>query len=170
MPGSRGLEVIRQTAGGEEKDAREGDTEDCECDGRDIAYENDEVPVGAVTVNSESGEIISKAYNKTRMMVDPTAHAEILAIREACKKVGNQYLNNLDLYVTLEPCPMCAHAISLARIRGLYYGATDEKSGGVENGAKIFMQSSCHFKPEIHGNIEGEQCSELLKKFFKQRR
>lgn len=128
-----------------------------------------EVPIGAVVVSS-SGEVIASAHNLTETNSDPTAHAEMLAIRAACEKTGSARLPDCDLYVTLEPCPMCATAISFARIRRLYFGAYDPKGGGVENGARIFAQSTCHHAPEIIGGIAEEECSALLKDFFKARR
>ena len=127
-----------------------------------------EVPVGAVIV--KDGNIIAVAGNQTLEKKDPTAHAEILAIRCACETIGSERLTDCDMYVTLEPCPMCATAISFARIRRLYFGAYDEKSGGVENGARIFAQTSCHHAPEIYGGISESECSQLLKDFFAARR
>ena len=107
------------------------------------AAERGETPVGAVVV-APSGEVVARAGNRTREISDPSAHAEMLAIREACRLAGSERLPGHDLYVTLEPCPMCAQAISFARIRRLYFGAADEKSGGVEHGPRIFASSSCH--------------------------
>ena len=127
-----------------------------------------EVPVGAVIV--KNGNVIAVAGNQTLEKHDPTAHAEILAIRSACETIGSERLTDCDMYVTLEPCPMCATAISYARIRRLYFGAYDEKSGGVENGARIFAQNSCHHTPEIYGGISESECSQLLKDFFAARR
>lgn len=128
-----------------------------------------EVPVGAVIVDSD-GTVIAAAHNLVVARHDPTAHAELLAIRAACAAVGSERLAGYDLYVTLEPCPMCAQAISFARIRRVYFGAYDEKSGGVENGARIFSQPSCHHKPDIYGGMQESECSQLLKDFFKDRR
>ncbi len=128
----------------------------------------DEVPVGAVVVYNN--EIISKAHNLTESEINPTSHAEILAIIHAANKLNTNKLVECDLYVTLEPCPMCAHAISLARIRRLYFGAFDPKGGGVENGAKIFNASSCHHKPEVYGGIMADECGSLLKDFFNLKR
>ncbi len=128
-----------------------------------------EVPVGAVVVDS-AGNIIAAAHNLVVTQHDPTAHAELLAIRSACAALGSERLTDCDLYVTLEPCPMCAQAISFARIRRVYFGAYDEKGGGVENGARIFSQHSCHHKPEIYGGIQESECAQLLKDFFKDRR
>jgi tRNA(adenine34) deaminase len=129
-----------------------------------------EVPVGAVIVHGPSNEVIVAASNKVLELKDPTAHAEMLAIREACKIRQSERLVDCDLYVTLEPCPMCAQAISFARIRRLYFAASDEKGGGVENGAIVFSAKSCHHKPEIYGDIMAGQSAALLKDFFKERR
>lgn len=134
------------------------------------AYANQEVPVGAVVVDPIRQQIISIACNQTESDNDPTAHAEILALRAACATLGSSRLPHCDLYVTLEPCPMCAQAISFARIRRLYFAAYDEKSGGVEHGARIFSAASCHHKPEIYGGIEEAEASRLLKQFFQQLR
>jgi tRNA(Arg) A34 adenosine deaminase TadA len=127
-----------------------------------------EVPVGAVIV--AGGRTLATAGNRTREHNDPTAHAEMLAIRAACAAVGSERLAEADLYVTLEPCPMCAAAISFARIRRLYYGALDPKGGGVEHGARIFSQPSCHHAPELYGGIEEERSGRLLREFFARRR
>ncbi len=132
------------------------------------ASQRDEVPIGAVIV--QNGKIIASAHNLTETNNDPTAHAELLAIRSACETLGSPRLPDCDMYVTLEPCPMCATAISFARIRRLYFGAYDAKGGGVENGPRIFSQPTCHHAPEIYGGIEESQCATLLKKFFAQRR
>lgn len=135
-----------------------------------IAEKSGEVPVGAVIIDSISREIIASSYNLTESLSDPTAHAEILAIREACRKLGNSRINSCDIYVTLEPCPMCAQAISFARIRRLYFGAYDPKGGGIETGARIFHQHTCHHMPEVIGGIEETICSDLLKQFFTDKR
>ena len=129
------------------------------------AGERGEVPVGAVVV-APNGEIISRASNRTRERKDPSAHAEMLAIRAACELVGQERLVNHDLFVTLEPCAMCASLISAARIRRLYYGASDQKSGGVEHGARIFIHPQSHHKPEIYSGIGEDKAVELLKAFF----
>ncbi len=129
-----------------------------------------EVPVGAVVVDSKANVILSTQSNRVLEMKDPTAHAEMLAIREACQKKQSERLTDCDLYVTLEPCPMCAQAISFARIRRLYFGASDKKGGGVENGAIVFNAKSCHHKPEIYGEIMSGASSVLLKDFFRDRR
>ncbi len=133
-----------------------------------IAAKNGEVPVGAVVV--KDGKIISEAYNLVETNRDPTAHAEILAIRSACEIMNSPRLIGCDLYVTLEPCAMCAQAISLARISRLYFGAYDEKGGGVESGARIFSHSTCNHKPEVYGGINESECGELLKDFFREKR
>lgn len=127
-----------------------------------------EVPIGAVIVRDN--EIIASAHNLTETNNDPSAHAELLAIRATCEKLQSPRLPDCDLYVTLEPCPMCAQAISFARIRRLYFGASDAKGGGVENGPRIFASSSCHHKPEVYGGIDATESGELLKRFFSARR
>ncbi len=129
-----------------------------------------EAPVGAVVVDPGSGDIFACAGNRTEELSDPTAHAEILAIREAAVKLGAPRLVGCDLYVTLEPCPMCAGAISFARIRRLYFGASDPKGGGVEHGARVFDHPSCHHRPEVYGGIDEERAGALLKAFFAARR
>ena len=129
------------------------------------AGERGEVPVGAVVV-APNGEIISRASNRTRERKDPSAHAEMLAIRAACELVGQERLVNHDLFVTLEPCAMCASLISAARIRRLYYGASDQKSGGVEQGARIFIHPQSHHRPEIYSGIGEDKAVQLLKAFF----
>jgi tRNA(Arg) A34 adenosine deaminase TadA len=128
-----------------------------------------EVPIGAVITGPE-GAILAAAGNRTRMTGDPTAHAEMLAIREACAKLGSERLIDCDLYVTLEPCPMCAAAISFARIRRLYYGAADPKGGGVEHGSRVFNQPTCNHAPEIYAGIDEERAGALLKAFFEAKR
>ncbi|MGY6697932.1 MAG: nucleoside deaminase [Roseinatronobacter sp.] len=124
-----------------------------------------EVPVGAAVVAAD-GRVIAAAGNRTRELKDPTAHAEILAIRAACAATGQERLTGLDLYVTLEPCPMCAMAISHARLRRVYYGAADPKSGGVAQGPMIFSHPQCHHVPEIYDGIGAEAAEELLRGFF----
>lgn len=124
-----------------------------------------EVPVGAVVIGS-AGNVLARAGNRTRELNDPTAHAEVLAIRAACAALGDERLTGCDLYVTLEPCPMCAGAISFARIRRLYYGATDPKGGGVEHGARVFSQPTCHHAPEIYAGLGEAEATELLRTFF----
>ena len=128
-----------------------------------------EVPVGAVIVDPRDSTIVAEAGNATRRLRDPTAHAEILAIREAARKRALR-LTELDLYVTLEPCAMCAGAISAARIRNLYYGAEDPKSGGVVHGARVFAHPTCHHRPDVFGGILEQECAVLLQEFFRLRR
>ena len=127
-----------------------------------------EVPVGAVIVSG--GAVVARAGNRTRELSDPTAHAEMLAIREACAAAGSERLAGHDLYVTLEPCPMCAAAISAARIGRLYYGAADPKSGGVAAGSKVFSHPQCHHAPEVYDGIGAGEAEVLLKQFFAGRR
>src|SRR3546814_18256126 len=124
-----------------------------------------EVPIGAVIVNGQ-GEIVAAAGNRTLELKDPTAHAEILAIRAACARLGSERLPGCDLYVTLEPCPMCATAISFARVRRLYFGAADEKGGGVEHGPRIFAPPTCPHAPEIYGGLSERRADSLLRAFF----
>ena len=128
-----------------------------------------EVPVGAVIVNSQ-GDIIARTGNAPISIVDPTAHAEILAIRDAAYGTDNYRLNGTTLYVTLEPCTMCAGAISNARIGRVVYGAADVKGGAVENGVKFFEQTTCHHRPEVQGGVLADECAALLKSFFRARR
>lgn len=134
-----------------------------------LAANRGEVPVGAVLIDPE-GKVLSIAGNQTRADCDPTAHAEILVIREACRILNSERLTGCDLYVTLEPCPMCAAAISAARIRRLYYGASDPKSGGVEQGPRVFTHSQSHHVPEVYDGISAVQSEKLLKEFFAQKR
>lgn len=135
----------------------------------ETARDRGEVPIGAVIV-SACGEILASAGNRTLELRDPTAHAELLAIRDACAKIGSERLIDCDLYVTLEPCAMCAAAISFARIRRLYFGAPDPKGGAVEHGPRFFAQSTCHHPPEIYGGIGEAASAALLKTFFAARR
>lgn len=135
----------------------------------EAAASRSEVPVGAVLV-APSGRPFASDGNRTLELNDPTAHAEILVIRHACKAIGSQRLPGFDLYVTLEPCTMCAAAISFARIRRLYFAASDPKSGGVEQGATFFARDTCHHAPEVYGGIGETQASELLTRFFAARR
>lgn len=128
-----------------------------------------EVPVGAVVVDP-GGRIVARAGNRTRELNDPSAHAEMLAIRQACAAAGSERLPGHDLYVTLEPCPMCAAVISAARIARLYYGASDPKSGGVAVGARVFSHPQCHHAPEVYDGIAAEESERLLKSFFADRR
>jgi tRNA(adenine34) deaminase len=129
-----------------------------------------EVPVGAVLVEGATGRVLARARNRVEEWGDPTAHAELIAIREAARALGAKRLTEVDLYVSLEPCPMCAAAISFARLRRLYFGAYDPKGGGVEHGARIFEQPTCHHRPEIVGGIEERRAAALLRSFFKERR
>ncbi len=129
-----------------------------------------EVPVGAVLVDGRSGEVLARAHNRVEADHDPTAHAEMLAIRAAATAQGVKRLAGCDLYVTLEPCAMCATAISFARIRRLYYGAADPKGGGVEHGARIFDQTTCHHRPQVFGGFDETRAGALLRAFFKGRR
>ena len=128
-----------------------------------------EVPVGAVVVGPD-GAVLATAGNRTRELNDPTAHAEILAIRAACVRLGDERLTGCDLHVTLEPCPMCAAAISFARIRRLYFGASDAKGGGVENGQRFYAHATCHHAPEVYGGIGASVAAALLRDFFADRR
>ena len=132
------------------------------------AGERGEVPIGAALVLD--GAIIARAGNQTIALSDPTAHAEMLVLREGGRKLGSQRLANADLYVTLEPCAMCAAAISFARIRRLYFGASDEKGGAVENGVRFFTQATCHHAPEVYGGIAAAEAAALLRAFFVVRR
>jgi tRNA(Arg) A34 adenosine deaminase TadA len=128
-----------------------------------------EVPIGAVIV-SAGGEVLAQARNRTLTLRDPTAHAELLAIRAAAAKLGSERLTACDLYVTLEPCAMCVAAISFARIRRLYFGAGDPKGGAVEHGPRFFQQATCHHAPEVIGGLSETRAAALLKEFFAARR
>ena len=128
-----------------------------------------EVPVGAV-IADKTGKVIASAGNRTLELKDPTAHAEMLAIRAAASAIGSERLTGCDLYVTLEPCAMCAGAISFARIRRIYFAAADEKMGAVEHGGRFFSQPTCHHKPDVYSGIGGERAKILLREFFKARR
>ncbi|MBW8285759.1 MAG: nucleoside deaminase [Rhizobium sp.] len=132
------------------------------------AGERGEVPIGAVVV--ADGRIVARAGNETRALNDVTAHAEILAIRRAADAVGDERLSGADLYVTLEPCTMCAAAISFARIRRLYYGAEDPKGGGVDSGVRFYAQPTCHHAPEVYSGIGETEAAGLLRDFFQNRR
>ena len=133
------------------------------------AAERGEVPVGAV-ITDKLGNILAVAGNRTLVDHDPTAHAEMIAIREAAAKLGSERLVDCDLYVTLEPCAMCAAAISFARIRRLYFAASDEKMGAIEHGPVFFAQPTCHHRPEVYGGIGEQRAEILLRDFFKNRR
>ena len=133
------------------------------------AAERGEVPVGAVLV-APGGEVVARAGNRTRELSDPTAHAEILVIRARCAELGTERLLDHDLYVTLEPCAMCATAIAAARVRRLYFGATDPKSGGVDHGARVFTHPQAHHVPEVYDGIGARAAAALLKEFFAARR
>lgn len=128
----------------------------------------EETPVGAAV--SREGVVIASAGNRTRELRDPTAHAEMLAIRLACEALGDERLTGCDLHVTLEPCPMCAAAISFARIRRLYFGASDPKGGAVESGVRLYAQPTCHHAPEVYGGIGESEAAALLREFFRARR
>src|SRR5262245_44267304 len=132
------------------------------------AAQRGEVPVGAVIVRD--GAVVAAAGNRPRELADPTAHAEMLAIRSAAAALGGERLSDCDLYVTLEPCAMCAAAISFARIRRLYFGAVDPKGGAVESGVRFFTSPTCHHRPEVYGGIGEMEAASLLKDFFKERR
>ena len=133
------------------------------------ARDRGEVPIGAVVV-SPDGAVLASAGNRTLELRDPTAHAELLAIREACAKLGTERLVNCDLYVTLEPCAMCAAASSFARIRRLYYGADDPKGGAVEHGVRFFGDPSCHHAPDVYSGMGDSESTRMLREFFAARR
>jgi tRNA(adenine34) deaminase len=132
------------------------------------AAQSGEVPIGCVIVRGS--EVIATAGNRTLADREPTAHAEILAIRQAAEALGSERLVDCDLYVTLEPCTMCAGAISFARVRRLYYGAADEKGGAVENGVRFFGQPTCHHAPEVYSGLGESEAAAMLKEFFRERR
>ena len=136
----------------------------------ELAAARGEVPVGAVIVDGARDIVIAARGNGIIEQRDPTAHAELLVIRDAAQTFDRERLTGCDLYVTLEPCPMCAQAIAFARIRRLYFAASDPKGGGVEHGARIFDQPTCHHRPEIYGGIDAERAGALLKDFFRGRR
>ncbi len=129
-----------------------------------------EVPVGAVLVDSADGAVLARDHNRVEALSDPTAHAEMLVIQAAARRLGLKRLTAADLYVTLEPCAMCAQAIALARLRRLYFGAYDPKGGGVEHGAEVFRQPTCHHRPEVVGGVEETRCGNLLRGFFQEHR
>lgn len=132
------------------------------------AADRGEVPVGAVLVRA--GEVLAADGNRTREQADPTAHAEILVLRAGAARLGNDRLGDCDLYVTLEPCTMCAAAISFARLRRVYYGAADPKGGAVESGVRFFAQPTCHHRPEVYGGFRERESAQLLREFFAGRR
>ncbi len=134
-----------------------------------LAAERGEVPIGAAIVGPD-GTVLAACGNRTENDSDPTAHAEMLAIREAAQKIGAPRLVECDIHVTLEPCPMCAQAISFARLRRVYFGAPDPKGGGIEHGPRIFQQPTCHHRPEVYGGIGESESAELLRAFFRKRR
>lgn len=134
------------------------------------AANQDEIPVGAIVFQPESQIILAQASNLVETQQSPLAHAEILALTQALTKTKDKYLTDYDMYVTLEPCPMCAAAISLCRIRRLYYGAYDPKSGGIDQGPRIFNHPTCHHKPEVYSGIGEQQAGKLLKDFFTTKR
>ena len=135
-----------------------------------VAADLGEVPVGAVLVDGASGALLARAHNRVETEHDPTAHAELVAIRAAARRLGARRLEGADLYVTLEPCPMCATAISFARLRRVIFGAYDPKGGGVDHGPRIFEQPTCHHRPEVVGGVEETRCAALLTSFFAARR
>jgi tRNA(adenine34) deaminase len=137
-------------------------------EGARAAEARGEVPVGCAIVRN--GEVVARAGNQTMADRDPTAHAELIAIRAAAAALGSERLTDCDLYVTLEPCAMCAAAMSFARIRRLYFGAPDPKGGAVEHGVRFFAAPTCHHKPEVYGGINESECATLLKDFFQARR
>jgi tRNA(adenine34) deaminase len=134
------------------------------------AAQRDEVPIGAVLVHTQTGAVAALTGNRTIELKDPTAHAEILAIRAVCEKEGAQRIPDYDLYVTLEPCAMCAAAISFSRIRRVIFGASDPKGGGVLHGGKFFDQPTCHHRPEVVSGILSDECGQILKDFFRNKR
>lgn len=130
------------------------------------AAARDEVPIGAVLVHRESGEIVARSGNRTIELSDPTAHAEILVVREACRKNASQRIPGHDLYVTLEPCALCAAALSFARIDHIYYGASDPKGGGIEQGGQFYLQPTCHHRPLVEAGLCAAESASLLRRFF----
>lgn len=136
----------------------------------EAAGDRGEVPVGAVILEAGTGRVLARAGNRVEADADPTAHAELLAIRAACRAVGAPRLPDCDLYVTLEPCTLCAAAIALARLRRVYFGAYDPKGGAVEHGPRYFAQPTCHHRPEVYGGLEERRAGALLRAFFAGRR
>nr|WP_175428707.1 nucleoside deaminase [Azospirillum argentinense] len=139
-------------------------------DEAEAAASRGEVPVGAVLVDPATGAVLARAGNRTEELNDPTAHAEVLAIRAACAALGEPRLPGLDLYVTLEPCALCAAAISFARLRRVYFGAYDPKGGGVEHGPRFYHQPTCHHAPDVYGGIDETRAGDMLREFFRGRR
>ncbi|WP_174437219.1 nucleoside deaminase [Azospirillum formosense] len=139
-------------------------------DEAEAAASRGEVPVGAVVVDPVTGAVLARAGNRTEELKDPTAHAEVLAIRAACAALGEPRLPGLDLYVTLEPCALCAAAISFARLRRVYFGAYDPKGGGVEHGPRFYHQPTCHHAPDVYGGIDETRAGDMLRGFFRGRR
>jgi len=136
----------------------------------EAAFTRGEVPVGAVVVDGATGAVLARAGNRTEELADPTAHAELLALRAACRALDAPRIPGCDLYVTLEPCAMCAQAIAFARVHRLVYGADDPKMGGVAHGARIFTQPTCHHRPEVLGGIGEATAADLMRRFFAARR
>ena len=136
----------------------------------ELAGARGEVPIGAVLVDPKGQKILAADGNRTIELKDPSAHAEMLVIRKAAKIMGNERLEGCDLYVTIEPCPMCATTISFARLRRLYFGAEDEKMGGVINGPRIFASTSCHHKPEVFDGMGAGRAKKIMQEFFQQKR
>ncbi len=132
----------------------------------EMAAAQDEVPIGAVLVDVTTGQVVARAGNRTRELADPSAHAEMLVIRQRCAELGAQRIPDHDLYVTLEPCPMCAAAISFARIRRIVYGASDPKSGGIAQGPCLYTHKQLHHKPEVLADVLADPCGNILSKFF----
>ena len=135
-----------------------------------LAFDRDEVPIGAVLVHKNSGEVVAKSGNRTIEFSDPTAHAEILCVRQLCKELEVQRIPDYDLYVTLEPCPMCASSLSFSRINRVIFGARDPKSGGLNDNLNLYNQSQLHHKPKITTGILDAECGQILKAFFKKKR
>jgi tRNA(Arg) A34 adenosine deaminase TadA len=136
----------------------------------ELAAARDEVPIGAVLVDGLTGKILATDHNRVEEWQDPTAHAEMLVIRRAALAAGSKRLPGADLYVTLEPCPMCATAIAFARLRRVVYAASDPKGGGVEHGPRIFTQPTCHHRPQVFGGLETERSADMLRRFFRAKR
>jgi tRNA(Arg) A34 adenosine deaminase TadA len=136
----------------------------------ELAAGRDEVPIGAVLVDHATGRILAADHNRVEEWQDPTAHAEMLVIRRAALAAGQKRLTGADLFVTLEPCPMCATAVAFARLRRVIYAASDPKGGGIEHGPRVFTQPTCHHRPQIFGGLETERSAEMLRRFFRAKR